>query len=59
MRTTQEHRDLIADSIGKQTTLAMKAMLIEKGLTNTQANDVVRNQRKKAKVYGVKVQKDQ
>ena len=55
MRTDQSHRDLATAEIEKGTTvLTIKQMLMEKGLTKSQANDVVRNQRKRLKVYGMK-----
>ena len=56
MKTTEEHRNIAASAIenGGMTTLQIKEGLMKKGLTKSQANDVVRNQRKRLKVYGVK-----
>ena len=52
MRTSQEHRDIANSAITNGTsTIQIKSVLMEKGLTNTHANDVVRNQRKKLKVW--------
>jgi len=52
MNTTQEHRDIAASAIenGGMKTLQIREGLIVKGLTKTQANNVIRNQRKRLKV---------
>ncbi len=50
MKVQQSHRDKVVEGIqAKKTTLAMKQELMEDGLTKTQANCCVRNQRKKIK----------
>jgi CHASE2 domain-containing sensor protein len=50
MRTTQEHRDVASAAIaeGKLSTKQIKdGLIFLVGLTKSQANDVVRNQRKR------------
>lgn len=52
MRTTKEHRDIANSAITNgSTALQIREGLVVKGLTKTQANNVVRNQRKKLKVW--------
>lgn len=54
MRSTQEHRDFVVAGVEKgMSARSMQEELERKGLTNTQANCVVRNQRKRLKVYKV------
>jgi polyhydroxyalkanoate synthesis regulator phasin len=56
MKTTQEHRDIIAEVIkdGKLSTKQMRERLMDLyGLSKSQANDVVKNQRKRLKVWNL------
>jgi hypothetical protein len=56
MKTNQNHRDFASAGIKKEgmSTLQIREGLIKQGLTNTHANDVVRNQRKRLKVWNLK-----
>jgi hypothetical protein len=56
MKTTQEHRDTAAAAIkdGKLSTKQIREGLINLvGLSKSQANDVVKNQRKRLKVWNL------
>lgn len=51
MRVTQEQRDYVASKIHTDRPISLRKELESQGLTKTQANCCVRNQRKKAGIY--------
>ena len=54
MRVRQEHRDYVASKVHTDRPSTLRKELESSGLTKTQANCCVRNQRKKAGIYGKK-----
>jgi hypothetical protein len=55
MKVTQEQRDYVASKVKTERPAVLRKELEGQGLTKTQANCCVRNQRKKAGVYGKKI----
>ena len=51
MKVEQAHRQFVVDNHEKMTAVAMQKALQKKGLTKSQANSCVRNQRVKLGVY--------